>query len=184
MKILIRKMELKDIDAVCEMEEEAFSMPWHKESFVEMINKPDTLYLVAERIEDTAVMPAPKEWQMTDPDEVIEVADVIDYNIDNNVTILGCAGFFSVLGEGNICNIVVRKCFRRLGIGDRLIRSMIKRGKEIFGIEAYTLEVRVSNKAARDLYERIGFVNEGIRPGFYDRPVEDACIYWLRQPVL
>ena len=183
MKILIRQMELKDIDAVCEMEEEAFSMPWHRESFIEMINKPDTLYVVAERIDDTAVIPASDGGLMTASDEVIQVADVIDDDIDKDVSILGCAGFFSVLGEGNICNIVVRKSFRRLGIGDRLVRSMIKRGRETFGIEAYTLEVRVSNKAARDLYERIGFVNEGIRPGFYEKPVEDACIYWLRQPV-
>lgn len=183
MKILIREMRSEDIDAVCEMEQEAFSMPWHKESFIEMMNKPDALYVVAERMGDMPHSSAASGDQMTDSDELIEVADVIDENIDKDVTILGCAGFFSVLGEGNICNIVVRRNFRRLGIGDRLIRSMIKRGKKIFGIEAYTLEVRVSNKAARDLYEKIGFVNEGIRPGFYDKPVEDACIYWLRRPV-
>lgn len=183
MKILIREMRSEDIDAVCEMEQEAFSMPWHKESFIEMINKPDTLYVVAERIDDITRTPAISDDQMTDSDELIEVADVIDDDIDKDVTILGCAGFFSVLGEGNICNIVVRRNFRRLGIGNRLVRSMIKKGRETFGIEAYTLEVRVSNKAARDLYEKIGFVNEGIRPGFYDKPVEDACIYWLRWPV-
>ena len=40
---------------------------------------------------------------------------------------------------------------------------------EAEGVEAYTLEVRVSNVAAIHLYEQCGFCPEGIRPGFYDR---------------
>ena len=42
-----------------------------------------------------------------------------------------------------------------------------------------TLEVRVSNAAARRLYERTGFAFQGVRPRFYDAPEEDAAIYTL-----
>ena len=49
------------------------------------------------------------------------------------------------------------------------------------GLHAFTLEVRRSNRAARRLYEKFGFVSEGIRPGFYDQPKEDAEILWLRE---
>ena len=48
------------------------------------------------------------------------------------------------------------------------------------GITAYTLEVRVSNAPAIRLYEKFGFVSEGIRPGFYEKPTEDAMIMWRR----
>ena len=48
------------------------------------------------------------------------------------------------------------------------------------GLNAYTLEVRVSNTAAIGLYEKLGFVSEGIRPNFYEKPAEDAMIMWKR----
>ena len=48
------------------------------------------------------------------------------------------------------------------------------------GVKAFTLEVRVSNEAAIHMYEKVGFVSEGIRPGFYEKPAEDAMIMWKR----
>ena len=48
------------------------------------------------------------------------------------------------------------------------------------GINAFTLEVRAGNAPAIHLYEKLGFVQEGIRPGFYERPKEDAIIMWKR----
>ena len=41
------------------------------------------------------------------------------------------------------------------------------------------LEVRASNAAARSLYEDFGFEEDGVRPGFYDSPKEDAVLYSL-----
>ena len=46
------------------------------------------------------------------------------------------------------------------------------------GILYQTLEVRVSNQSAIHLYESIGFVSAGIRPGYYEKPREDANIMW------
>ena len=48
------------------------------------------------------------------------------------------------------------------------------------GVSAYTLEVRISNEAAIHMYEKLGFVSEGIRPNFYEKPTEDAMIMWKR----
>ena len=173
MDIKIRKMELKDVDAVCIMEEEAFSMPWHKESFIDMISNRDALYLVAE-------IKSADENDVTGPDSSTGDEAENDGKADTGVTVCGCAGLISVLGEGSICNIVVKSEFRRLGIGRRLVQSMIEQGRSGYGIKDFTLEVRKSNSAAIGLYEDLGFVCEGIRPGFYDKPKEDACIYWLR----
>ncbi|MBQ2804150.1 MAG: ribosomal protein S18-alanine N-acetyltransferase [Lachnospiraceae bacterium] len=93
--------------------------------------------------------------------------------------IAGCVGLTNICNEGNIDNVVVSESFRRKGIARRLLSELILQG-EREGIEAFTLEVRVSNVAAIALYEQLGFVSEGIRPNFYEKPTEDAMIMWRR----
>lgn len=93
---------------------------------------------------------------------------------------VGCCGMTVLCGEGNIDNVVVDKRFRNQGIASAMLKELLNRG-EAAGIKDYTLEVRVSNKAAIHIYEKLGFVSEGIRPRFYERPVEDANIMWRRQ---
>lgn len=93
--------------------------------------------------------------------------------------VAGCAGLTNICNEGNIDNVVVAERFRGCGVAGRLLSELIARG-EACGIEAFTLEVRVSNAAAIRLYEKMGFVSEGIRPNFYERPTEDAMIMWRR----
>lgn len=46
MELVIKPLTEEYVDQVCVLEEEAFSMPWHKESFLEMIQNPDACYLV------------------------------------------------------------------------------------------------------------------------------------------
>ena len=48
------------------------------------------------------------------------------------------------------------------------------------GAEAATLEVRAGNTAAIRLYEKHGFLLAGRRRNYYEKPVEDALIYWNR----
>ncbi len=50
------------------------------------------------------------------------------------------------------------------------------------GRQGYTLEVRVSNERAIRLYERLGFVNRGIRRAYYTDNREDAIVMWLDEP--
>lgn len=95
--------------------------------------------------------------------------------------VAGCCGYTKSFEEGNIDNVVVAPRFRGRGIAQKLLGSLISRG-EAAGVEAFTLEVRVSNAVAIHVYEKMGFVSEGIRPRFYERPVEDANIMWRRSP--
>lgn len=94
--------------------------------------------------------------------------------------VVGCCGMTNICQEGNIDNVVVAERFRNRGIAGAMLKELIARG-EAAGIKAYTLEVRVSNAAAIHLYEKLGFVSEGIRPNFYERPAEDANIMWRRR---
>jgi ribosomal-protein-alanine N-acetyltransferase len=50
------------------------------------------------------------------------------------------------------------------------------------GVKRATLEVRRSNVPAQKLYERLGFVQAGVRPDYYTQPAEDALILWRDTP--
>lgn len=93
--------------------------------------------------------------------------------------IVGCAGLTNICNEGNIDNVVIAEKYRGRGIAQKLLEKLLTEG-EAQGIEAFTLEVRVSNAAAIHVYEKLGFVSEGIRPRFYEKPTEDAMIMWRR----
>ena len=93
--------------------------------------------------------------------------------------LVGIAGLRDIAGEGEITNIAVDTNYRGLKIGKRLVRTLLDKCDEL-NIKDVTLEVRVSNDAAINLYESLGFVSEGIRPDFYEKPVEDAMIMWRR----
>lgn len=93
--------------------------------------------------------------------------------------VAGCCGFTNACGVANIDNVVVAADLRGRGIAQKMLRELLAAG-EAEQVEAYTLEVRVSNAAAIHIYEKLGFVSEGIRPGFYEKPREDANIMWKR----
>lgn len=96
--------------------------------------------------------------------------------------VIGYGGLLKVLDEGDITNIVVEEAYRGKGIGRQLVKALLSEGKRC-GLNAFTLEVRAGNAAAIHLYESLGFVREGIRRRFYQRPVEDALIMWKREGV-
>ena len=93
--------------------------------------------------------------------------------------VVGCCGVTNVSGDGEIDNVVVDEAYRNRGIATALLRETLKRGYAM-GVEAFTLEVRISNAPAIHIYEKAGFVSEGIRPHFYEKPTEDAMILWKR----
>lgn len=87
----------------------------------------------------------------------------------------GYAGMTHVCGEGYIDNVAVHPDCRRRGVASALL-GCLDRYARARGFSLLTLEVRVSNLPAIRVYERAGFARQGVRPGFYDRPREDAAI--------
>ena len=98
--------------------------------------------------------------------------------VDENGRLLGYAGMFHVVDEGFFANVAVLPDCRRQGVASALMDALRAYG-ETHGLCRLTLEVRVSNAAAIALYERHGYVRDGIRRGFYCEPREDAAIYSL-----
>lgn len=89
--------------------------------------------------------------------------------------VAGCCGYTDSLHEANIDNVVVASEYRNQGIAQIMLAKLLERGAAS-GVESYVLEVRVSNLPAIHIYEKLGFRSVGIRPGFYEKPVEDARI--------
>lgn len=97
--------------------------------------------------------------------------------IENKV--VGFAGMMELCGEGDIDKVMVAMKYRGKHIAEKLLQQVFLQGT-LDKIESYTLEVRAGNVPAIRLYEKMGFVSEGVRPGFYDCPKEDALIMWRR----
>jgi ribosomal-protein-alanine N-acetyltransferase len=81
----------------------------------------------------------------------------------------------------HVMNIAVAREYRRHGIAKRLLEELFVR-TESDPRRGYTLEVRVSNRAAIKLYETLGFYATGVRRGYYTDNREDALIMW-KDPV-
>lgn len=106
--------------------------------------------------------------------------DTIYLVAEKSGKVIGLCGVQNIQGDGEITNVSVAKDMRGEGVGYKMMRQLLERGRGI-GIENYTMEVRSQNAAARRLYEKLGFKSDGKRPGFYDNPKDDAEIYWLRK---
>lgn len=125
--------------------------------------------------EETFSMP----WSADSFLETIGKEDARYYVAEEDGRLLGSCGVLMIAGEGNITNVAIAPEARNRGIGTALLRHLMAEGDRE-GLTAYTLEVRVSNAAAIHVYEKLGFVSAGVRPGFYEKPVEDALIFWKR----
>jgi len=91
--------------------------------------------------------------------------------------IVGYAGAWLVINEAHVTNVAVVGMYRREGIGRLLMEKLMELARNNF-MESMTLEVRVSNAAARNLYSKLGFVEAGMRKNYYTETKEDALILW------
>jgi ribosomal-protein-alanine N-acetyltransferase len=89
--------------------------------------------------------------------------------------IVAYAGIWMMVDEAHITTFAVHPRWRRQRIGELLLLALLDIAKERRAREA-TLEVRLSNLAARRLYEKYGFRPVGIRPRYYSDDNEDALI--------
>lgn len=91
--------------------------------------------------------------------------------------IIGFAGIKSIFDEADVMNIVVKKKYRKLGIGSFLFKKIIDYAKSN-GIKKLTLEVNENNVSAIHLYEKFGFKQIARRNRYYNG-VSDALIMQL-----
>ena len=89
--------------------------------------------------------------------------------------IVAYGGMWLMVDEAHITTFAIHPAWRRQRIGERLLLAFLDLARDRHAREA-TLEVRLSNLAARRLYEKYGFRPVGIRPRYYSDNGEDALI--------
>jgi ribosomal-protein-alanine N-acetyltransferase len=111
-----------------------------------------------------------------------DVARVYVLRSEDGTVAAFCACWI-VVDELHINTLAVDPARRRAGLGSTLMRQVLDEAA-LEGAQRATLEVRASNEPARRLYAALGFVETGVRPGYYSQPDEDAIVLWrgaLRQ---
>lgn len=173
----IRPMKDDDIPQVSEIDREAFpaeSLFRPYSSYKQEIHSSVAHYMVAstDQYVDTPFRQSSRSWiaRLLGHRDRRGNADFI-----HTQYILGFVGFWLMLNEAHIIAIAVRNAYRRLGIGERLLISVIDRASELKA-NIVTLEVRASNKAAQALYGKYSFRIVGKRPRYYSDNAEDAVL--------
>ena len=167
MTYTVRRMRQEDIPQVVEIEKIAFSRPWTKSIFKAVLLLPYAAYYVA----------------VEDGETEAEAADAVKTGEESTEfvpgKIVGVCGVKKIFEEGDISNVAVHPAYRGRGISRKMLEVLMREARED-GVQAFTLEVRAGNEIAVNLYESLGFCTEGIRPRFYEDPVEDGLIMWKR----
>lgn len=97
---------------------------------------------------------------------------------DDKGVIIGFCGIWLVIDAAQITNVAVVQSVRGQGIGETLMREAMRVAKEA-NMDVMSLEVRVTNTVAQNLYRKLGFQDGGLRKGYYTDNQEDALVMWV-----
>jgi len=193
---IVEPMRLRDISEVMEIEHDSFPAPWSAHSYRhELLDNDLSHYFVVRQRRmgrpglnlnrsDFAPPGSPDPGQkrgfgnplraILDPLTLLARARR-SLGVGKRPPILGYGGFWLMVGEAHISTIAMQPNWRRRGIGELLLAAMLDRATELEADMA-TLEVRVSNVTAQNLYHKYGFRQAGLRRRYYRDSDEDALI--------
>jgi ribosomal-protein-alanine N-acetyltransferase len=153
-------MQVPDLRQVMDIEREAFPSPWPASAYrYEITQNELSTYLVLKLRQ-----PAPPRRGGVIPPLRKSVEPVLAYG-----------GFWMIVDEAHISTIAVHQKWRGRGLGEMVLVGLIDAAILRGAVEA-TLEVRVSNLVAQNLYHKYAFVQVGRRKGYYHDNREDALI--------
>lgn len=178
MRLVVDAMELEDIPQVLEVDRESYSLPWPASAYRrEILHNRNARYFVLRQTDD-----APPDGDSTQeerprfPFGFFRRSSRPDGALpDRTGSILGYAGMWLMLDEAHITTIAMRTKWRGHGLGELLLASLVETAFDV-GAHRVTLEVRVSNEPAQNLYRKYGFAQQGVRPRYYSDNNEDAYI--------
>lgn len=95
----------------------------------------------------------------------------------HNKKLIGYCGFWLIMDETHVTTIAVHPDYRRKKLGEVLLQCIVQKSVEKKA-KWITLEVRISNVAAQNLYYKYNFSSLGVRKKYYQDNDEDALIMW------
>ncbi len=186
---IVRPMEERDLNQTAEVEKDAFPTLFPYTPFRRELNNKIARYLVVSRCDppespDLSLPPLPYPAAPNGRPLINRMVSSARRRIwkqrnpswrPGDEFIAGFVGVWHVVGEAHIVSIGVRTEYRGLGLGELLLLSAIEQAIEN-KFRHVTLEVRVSNHIAQNLYKKYGFTERGLRKGYYTDNREDALI--------
>lgn len=133
------------------------------------------------KVEDSAAVAEMEQQIFSDPwseksvMETVQQKQSVCFAAEKAGHILGYLLVYHAADEAEIARIAVQKEARRQGAAGKLMQALEHYCEER-KMEKLLLDVRESNEAARSFYTKNGFVEDGIRQGFYTNPSEDAVL--------
>lgn len=123
---------------------------------------------------EAAIFPTP--WSRESFERELTVNAVARYLVcEYEGKVIGYAGAWVILDESHITNIALMEAYRGRGFGRALTEGLMQYISNLGAVYA-TLEVRVGNTVAQNLYKSIGFVTLGKRKKYYEDNGEDAYL--------
>lgn len=181
MRYYIRYMREEDIPPVTEIDREAFPTTLPPPNYRRELQSPLARYVVACGEAAVSHEEAAPEPERTGLFSRVRQLFSLSLSSDRELPaaggqdIVGFAGIWLMAGEAHMINLAVREHCRRRGVGELLLIAIIDLAAEL-GAKFITLEVRASNVAARCLYAKYGFIQVGLRHGYYVDNREDGVL--------
>ena len=189
MPYVVEPMQIEDVDEVSRVERECFTTPWPVNAYRRELRENRLSRYVVVRwheSEPTVAAPAPASEVEGDPlagvrravSSLLRPFGLSDRGEPRDApAILGFAGLWLMFDEAHITTIGVKRSMRGRGLGELMLVHLIDQAREM-GAKRLTLEVRVSNNVAQELYRKYTFKEEGVRKRYYSDDGEDALIMW------
>jgi ribosomal-protein-alanine N-acetyltransferase len=178
----LRPMCREDLPQVNQIDHEAFPTLWPPPNYHRELKNGIAHYIVT--CDKDKTYEPPEQPNNTPPKGLWGLIDRLRLRFNHHPEkepqpareyILGFAGLWLMAGEAHITNIAVRESYRRRGMGELLLIALIDLALEL-GAHLMTLEVRASNTTAQSLYAKYGFIEVGLRRGYYTDNREDGVL--------
>jgi ribosomal-protein-alanine N-acetyltransferase len=184
---IIRPMEEIDIPQAIDIDREAFPTQWPHPTYASYKHE------LHNRLAHYIVLSRMNAADVTQIDEVVKQDQTIWVKLQklkqmllyrhpaeqpdppSREPIIGVAGVWMMADEAHIITIGIRNACRRQGLGEFLLIATIDMTMQL-NASLLTLEVRVSNIPAQELYKKYGFKESGLRRHYYSDNGEDALI--------
>ncbi len=177
---------MADVPRVIEIERLAYPSPWPPSAYRKELQDNRWAHYIVLRdkkiAEERLAAPVsePERPRRIFPLSLLPARSPAAVTSPDLASIIGFAGLWLMVDEAHITTIAMHPDFQGLGLGELMLTSLIDIAYEIRA-KWVTLEVRVSNYRAQNLYRKYGFHDAGIRRRYYSDNNEDALIMWTSE---
>ena len=158
------------LSAVVELDQRCLGGLWTRDGYQREIDSPNSDLIIWKRVnENENSQPILEDLKLPK----IELKN--PGSSGNEIIGIGC--LWAILEEAHITILAIDPDYQGKGLGEALLFQLLVSAWKR-KLERATLEVKVSNQRAINLYQKFGFKQAGRRKGYYQDTGEDALILW------